>query len=131
MSTMNAPEVAVTITSSAAVEVQKFMTQSGHGFLHYIMVFNKKWFDAQPKGNQDILVAAMKEAGRWQRRAMVERDAEAVRRIKAAGVQVVEITPQARDQFRQLSQKVHEQFADRVDREFLQRTYAEIKKASK
>jgi C4-dicarboxylate-binding protein DctP len=120
-----------TIVDVKLYEVQKYMTESRHGFLHYIMIFNKKWFDAQPKANQEILAAAMKEAGRWQRKAMMERDAEATKRIKEAGVQLVDLTPQAREQFRQLSLKVHERFADRVGKDFLQRTYVEIEKASK
>jgi TRAP-type C4-dicarboxylate transport system substrate-binding protein len=120
-----------TIVDVKLYEVQKYMTESRHGFLHYIMMFNKKWFDAQPKANQEILVQAVKEAGRWERKAMLDRDADAVRRIKDAGVEVTSLTPQAREQFRQLSLKVHEKFADRVDKEYLRRLYAEIEKASK
>jgi C4-dicarboxylate-binding protein DctP len=120
-----------TIVDVKLHEVQKYMTESRHGFLHYIMMFNKKWFDAQPKANQEILTQAMKEAGRWERKAMRDRDAEATRRIKEAGVQVTALTPQAREQFRQLSLKVHERFADRVDKAYLRRLYAELERAVK
>jgi C4-dicarboxylate-binding protein DctP len=120
-----------TIVDVKLYEVQKYMTESRHGFLHYIMVFNKKWFDAQPKANQDIIVQAMREAGRWERKAMVDRDADATRRIKDAGVQLTTLTREAREQFRQLSLKVHERFADRVDRDYLRRLYSEIEKASR
>jgi tripartite ATP-independent transporter DctP family solute receptor len=112
-------------------EVQKYMTESRHGALLYIMIFNKKWFDAQPKANQEILVQAVKEAGRWERKAMADRDADAVKRIREAGVQMIELTPQARDQFKQLSMKVHERFWDKVGKDYLQRLYAEIERASK
>jgi C4-dicarboxylate-binding protein DctP len=120
-----------TIVDVKLYEVQKYMTESRHGFLHYIMMFNKKWFDAQSKANQAILTQAMKEAGQWERKAMLDRDAEATRRIRDAGVQVTALTPQAREQFRQLSLKVHEKFADRVDKDYLRRVYAEIEKAAK
>jgi C4-dicarboxylate-binding protein DctP len=120
-----------TIVDVKLYEVQKYMTESRHGFLHYIMMFNKKWFDAQSKPNQEILIQAVKEAGRWERKAMLDRDAEATRRIKEAGLEVSVLTPQAREQFRQLSLKVHEKFADRVDKEYLRRVYAEIEKAGK
>ena len=112
-------------------EVQKYLTESRHGALLYIMIFNKKWFDAQPKANQEILVKAMKEAGRWERKAMADRDADALKRIKEAGVQMIELTPQARDQFKQLSMKVHERFWDKVGKDYLQRLYTEIERASK
>jgi len=120
-----------TIVDVKLYEVQKYMTESHHGFLHYIMMFNKKWFDAQPKGNQEILTQAMKEAGRWERKAMRDRDAEATRRIKEAGVQISALTPEAREQFRQLSLKVHDKFADRVGRDYLRRVYAELEKAAR
>jgi C4-dicarboxylate-binding protein DctP len=120
-----------TIVDVKLYEVQKYMTESRHGFLHYIMMFNKKWFDAQPKLHQEILVQAVKEAGRWERKAMRDRDADAIRRIKEAGVEVTALTPQAREQFRQLSLKVHEKFADRVDKDYLRRLYAEIEKAAR
>jgi C4-dicarboxylate-binding protein DctP len=120
-----------TIVDVKLYEVQKYMTESRHGFLHYVMMFNKKWFDAQSKANQEILVQAVKEAGRWERKAMLDRDAEATRRIKEAGLEVTTLTPQAREQFRQLSLKVHDKFADRVDKEYLKRVYAEIEKAGK
>jgi tripartite ATP-independent transporter DctP family solute receptor len=120
-----------TIVDVKLYEVQKYMTESRHGFLHYIMMFNKKWFDAQSKPNQEILIQAVKEAGRWERKAMLDRDAEATRRIKEAGLEVSALTLQAREQFHQRSLKVHEKFADRVDKEYLRRVYAEIEKAGK
>jgi TRAP-type C4-dicarboxylate transport system substrate-binding protein len=117
-----------TIVDVKLYEVQKYMTESRHGFLHYVMMFNKKWFDAQPRENQEILTQAVKEAGRWQRKAMQDRDAAATRRIKEAGLDVTGLAPQAREQFRQLSLKVHEKFADRVGQEYLRRLYTEIEK---
>jgi TRAP-type C4-dicarboxylate transport system substrate-binding protein len=62
---------------------------------------------------------------------MLDRDADATKRIRAAGVEVLPLSPQAREQFRQLSLKVHEKFADRVDKDYLRRVYAEIEKATK
>jgi C4-dicarboxylate-binding protein DctP len=120
-----------TIVDTKLYEVQKFMTESRHGFLHYLMVFNKPWFEAQSQANQAILVEAMQEAGRWQRTAMRDRDADATQRIKAAGVQVNELSAQAREQLRQLALKVHERFADRVGKDYLQRVYAEVARASR
>jgi len=112
-------------------EVQKYVTESRHGALLYIMIFNKKWFDAQPQANQEILIQATKEAGRWERKAMADRDADAMKRIREAGLQFIDLTPPARDQFKKLSMKVHERFADKVGKDFLQRLYAEIERASK
>jgi TRAP-type transport system periplasmic protein len=118
-----------TIVDVKLFEVQKYMTESRHGFLHYVMLFNKKWFDEQPKANQDILVQAMKEAGQWQRKAMEQRDAEATKRITESGVELIQLPPEARDQFRQASQAVHDRFAAQVGQDYLQRLKAELEKA--
>jgi tripartite ATP-independent transporter DctP family solute receptor len=120
-----------TIVDVKLYEVQRYMTESRHGFLHYFMMFNKQWFDSQPKENQDILVQAIKEAGQWERKAMLERDADATRRIKEAGVETNELNPQARDQFRQLSLGVHDRFSEQIGKDYLQKLYAEIEKAGR
>ncbi len=117
-----------TIVDVKLYEVQKYMTESHHAFFHYILAFNKDWFDAQPQENQAILVQAMKEAGRWERQAWAEREAEATKRIREADVQVIELTPEAREQFRQLSLPVHDKFADQIGRDFLQKLTAEIER---
>jgi TRAP-type C4-dicarboxylate transport system substrate-binding protein len=62
---------------------------------------------------------------------MRDRDTDATQRIKAAGVQVLELAAQAREQLRQLALKVHERFADRVGQDYLPRVYAEITRASR
>src|SRR5439155_23162482 len=62
-----------TIVDVKLYEVQKFMTESRHGFLHYVMAFNKKWFDAQSKPNQEILIQSVRRAGRWERKARQDR----------------------------------------------------------
>ena len=120
-----------TVMDIKLYEVQKYMTETRHGHIHYILAFNKKWFDAQPKPNQDILVQTMKEAGRWERKAIEAHDGEAMKRIREANVQIIELTPQAREQFRQLSLKVHEKFVDKVGKDYLQRLYADIERTSK
>ena len=119
-----------TILDMRLYEVQKYLTESRHGFLHYLIVFHKPWFDAQAPAHQAILVQAMREAGQWQRRATRDRDAEAMQRIKEAGVQVQTLTVEAREQLRQRSLQVHAQFAARVGKDYLQRVYAAITQAT-
>jgi tripartite ATP-independent transporter DctP family solute receptor len=115
-----------TILDLRLYEVQKYMTESRHGFLHYLLVFHKPWFDAQPPAHQALLMQAMHEAGQWQRRATRDRDADAMQRLKEAGVQVQTLTGEAREQLRQRSLQVHAQFAERVGKDYLQRVYAAI-----
>ena len=119
-----------TILDLRLYEVQKFLTESRHGFLHYLIVFHKPWFDAQTPAHQAILVQAMHEAGQWERLATRDRDAEALQRLKEAGVQVQTLTGEAREQLRQRSLQVHAQFAERVGTDYLQQMYAAITQAT-
>lgn len=111
-------------------EVQKYITESRHGFLHFLLVFHKPWFDAQTPAHQALLVQAMREAGQWQRLAMRERNAEAMQRLKEAGVQVQPLRVETQEQLRQRSLQVHAQFAERVGKDYLQRVYTAITQAT-
>jgi len=73
----------------------------------------------------------MREAGQWERLATREREAEAMQRIQAAGVQVQTLTEETREQLRQRSLQVHAQFAERVGKDYLQRVYAAITERTK
>jgi C4-dicarboxylate-binding protein DctP len=120
-----------TIVDLRLYEVQKYLTESRHGFLHYLIIVHQPWFDAQPPAHQAILVQAMREAGQWQRQATREREAEAMQRLQAAGVHVQTLTEETREQLRQRSLQVHAQFAERVGKDYLQRVYAAITERTK
>src|SRR4029453_16298725 len=61
-----------TILDLRLYEVQKYLTESRHGFLHYLIIVHQPWFDAQTPAHQAILVQAMREAGQWQRQGTGE-----------------------------------------------------------
>ena len=68
----------------------------------------------------------MKEAGQVERQAMMQRDSEATKRIQDAGVELIQLAPEAREQFRQLSQQVHDKFSEQVGKDYLDRLKAEL-----
>ena len=59
----------------------------------------------------------MHEAGQWERLATRDRDAEALQRLKEAGVGA-DADGEAREQLRQRSLQVHAQFAARVGKDY-------------
>jgi len=110
-------------------EVQKYLTESRHGFLHYVILCHKPWFEAQSPAHQAILLQAMREAGQWERQATQRHDMEAIAQIQTVGVHVQQLTPEAQGQLRQRALQVHAQFADQVGRAYLQRVYTALTEA--
>ena len=119
-----------TILDMRLYEVQKYLTESRHGFLHYLIVVHKPWFDAQTPEHQAILTQALREAGQWERQATRAYDAEAMQRLKEAGVQVQTLTEEAREALRQRALQVQAQFAATVGQDYLQRVQAAIVQAT-
>jgi tripartite ATP-independent transporter DctP family solute receptor len=117
----------ITVVQMKFYEVQKYMTLTNHGFIHFIQAFNKTWFDRQSTENQKILIDSMQFAALWQRKAIADQTAEAIKQIRARGLQVDELTPEGREEFRQASFKVHEAFTQQIGKEFLDKIYAATK----
>jgi len=63
-------------------EVQKYMTVSNHGYLGYLVVMSKKFYDSLPKELQDAVKQAMKEATQKEREYAAELDKEQFNKIK-------------------------------------------------
>jgi C4-dicarboxylate-binding protein DctP len=121
----------VSINTMKFYEVQDYMMLSNHGYLGSAFIFSKVWFDALPADTQEILMIAAKEAGDYQRQMSAEQTAGLLQQIVDAGTtEVVEMTPDQIAEFSAAMRPVHEQFADKIGRELLEATYAEIEKQS-
>jgi TRAP-type C4-dicarboxylate transport system substrate-binding protein len=119
-----------TILDMRLSEVQKYLTESRHGFLHFLGVFHKPWFDAQTPDHQAILTQALREAGQWERQATRAHDAEALQHLTATGMHVERLAAAAREQLRQRALQVHAQFAAHVGQDYLQRVYTALTQAA-
>ncbi len=63
-------------------EVQKYMTLSNHGYLGYLVVMSKKFYDSLPKELQEAVKQAMKEATAKEREYAAQLDKEQLDKIK-------------------------------------------------
>ncbi|HGZ70444.1 MAG TPA: DctP family TRAP transporter solute-binding subunit [Nitratifractor sp.] len=63
-------------------EVQKYMTLSNHGYLGYLVVMSKKFYNSLPKELQDAVQQAMKEATAKEREFAAQLDKEQLGKIK-------------------------------------------------
>ncbi len=119
-----------TIYLSRYFEVQDYLTMSDHGLLAYACVANKDWFESLPADIQTAIKEAMVEACIVERDALFRVESDMLEEIRDYGTEIIEPTPEAIEEFRELVLPVHDEFADRVGRSLLDAAYAEIEAAS-
>jgi C4-dicarboxylate-binding protein DctP len=92
-------------------EVQKFMTEANYTTAQFVVQANLKWWEKLPQDQRDAIFKAGREAEEWIRGAIAqsEKDAEAV--IRKAGMQIHQLTPEARPLFIKATEPVRQAFA--------------------
>jgi C4-dicarboxylate-binding protein DctP len=108
-------------------EVQKYMTVTNHGYIGYVVVVNKKFWDGLPADIRDELSKAMKEATEYGNGASAQDNDEALEAIKKAGKsEIITLTPEQDDAMRKAMMPVYKDVASRVGQplidEFLKET---------
>ena len=113
------------ISSNKFHEVQKYLTLSHHAYEWVLFVVGKRWFDNLTPEQQQIIQEGCDIAKDYMRKAVQEDDAGALEEIKAAGVQVTELTPEEAKRIKDTAWKVVEEEGNKVNKEF----FAELLKA--
>src|SRR5271169_5329528 len=76
-------------------EVQKYATITNHGYIGYVVVVNKKFWDGLPADIRDQLSKAMKEATEFGNSQSAKENEEALEAIKKAGkTEIISLTPE-------------------------------------
>jgi TRAP-type transport system periplasmic protein len=83
----------VTINSSKFFEVQKYLSVTRHAYTPFLVLYSKKMFETLSKDEQAALREAAMEGQKVQRSTIRAVDSKALASLKAAGMQVNEITP--------------------------------------
>jgi C4-dicarboxylate-binding protein DctP len=108
-------------------EVQKYATATNHGYIGYIVVVNKKFWDGLPTDIRDELSKAMKEATQFGNGQSAQENEEALQAIKKAGkTEIITLTPEQDEAMRKAMMPVYKEMASRVSQsvidEFLKET---------
>jgi C4-dicarboxylate-binding protein DctP len=105
-------------------EVQKFLTVTEHGYIGYVVVANKKFWDGLPTDIRTTLEGAMKEATAYGNHIARQENDAALEAIKKSGkTQVVTLTPQEKLAWKKILIPVHAQMADKIGKELIQSIY--------
>jgi len=108
-------------------EVQKYATVTNHGYIGYVVVVNKKFWDGLPADIRDQLAKAMKDATEYGNSLSVKENEDALDAIKKAGkTEIITLTPEQNEAMRQAMMPVYKEVASRVGQplidEFLKET---------
>jgi len=107
-------------------EVQKYLTLTNHGYLGYVVIVNKKFWDGLPADVRGQLEQAMKESTVYANQIAQEENDKALEAVKKSGKTVVYTpTKEERMAFKKAMAPVHAKMADRVGNDLLQSIYKE------
>jgi C4-dicarboxylate-binding protein DctP len=108
-------------------EVQKYATATNHGYIGYIVVVNKKFWDGLPPEIRGELSKAMSEATQFGNGQSAQENEEALQAIKKAGkTEIITLTPEQDEAMRKAMMPVYKEMASRLSQsvidEFLKET---------
>jgi len=101
-------------------EVQKYVTVSNHGYLGYVVIVNKKFWDGLPRDIRFQLEAALREATTFEK-AIAQRDNDsALASIRKTGkTEVTVLTPQQQAEWRRALLPVQKQVEARIGKDLI------------
>src|SRR6266481_4528075 len=110
-------------------EVQKYATVTSHGYIGYVVVVNKKFWDGLPADLRAQCEKAMKEATAYGNGQSAKENDDALEAIKKAGkTEIITLTPEQDAAMRKAMEPVYKDVASRVGQplidEFLKETGA-------
>ena len=108
-------------------EVQKYITNTNHGYIGYVVVVNKKFWDGLPADIRTECEKAMKEATEYGNSQSAKENDDALAEIKKSGKsEIITLTPEQDAAMRKAMQPVYKDVAGRVGQplidEFLKET---------
>lgn len=82
-------------------EVSKHLTLTNHVILPHVLQINKDFYEALSEENKKAIDKATEEYTRFARELAIQAENEAVEKLKAEGVKVVEPTPEQLEKFKE------------------------------
>jgi C4-dicarboxylate-binding protein DctP len=101
-------------------EVQKYITESDHGVLDYMVVANENWWNGLPEDVRNGLDKAMHEAIAYGNKIAKNDDADyRAKVIEAKKAEVIKLTKSEKDQWRNAMKPVWSQFEGEIGKDLI------------
>ncbi|GLR86372.1 TRAP transporter substrate-binding protein [Bradyrhizobium iriomotense] len=112
-------------------EVQKYITQTNHGYIGYVVIVNKKFWDDLPADVRDQLAKAMKEATDFNNAQSQKENDDALAEIKKSGKsEIISLTAEQDEAMRKAMEPVYKDAASRVGQPLIDEFQKEAKSAT-
>ncbi|MCP3387684.1 TRAP transporter substrate-binding protein [Bradyrhizobium sp. CCGB12] len=109
-------------------EVQKYITETNHGYIGYVVIVNKKFWDDLPADIRDQLSKAMKEATDFNNAQSQKENDAALAEIKKSGKsEIIKLTPEQDEAMRKAMEPVYKDAAGRVGQPLIDEFLKEAK----
>ncbi|SFI30609.1 TRAP transporter substrate-binding protein [Bradyrhizobium sp. cf659] len=112
-------------------EVQKYITETNHGYIGYVVIVNKKFWDDLPADIRDQLSKAMKEATDFNNTQSQKENDDAFAEIKKSGKsEIIKLTPEQSEAMRKAMEPVYKDAASRIGQPLIDEFLKESKSAT-
>ena len=118
------------IYSNKYHEVQKYLTLDGHVFTFVTFVCSKEWFESLTEAEQPAVREGVDIATEYMSQACTAEDEAALEAMIAEGLQVTELTEEAKDGFRAAVADVRERNGNAINPEMYQQMMQAIEAAA-
>jgi len=109
-------------------EVQKYTTNSGHGYIGYAVITNKKFWDGLPADIRGQLEKAMKDATVFANEIAQKENDDAMEAMRKSGrTEIIELTAEQKLAWRKALEPVYQEMAARVGQETIDEFQKETK----
>ncbi|MBR0782252.1 TRAP transporter substrate-binding protein [Bradyrhizobium iriomotense] len=109
-------------------EVQKYITESNHGYIGYVVIVNKKFWDDLPADIRDQLSKAMKEATDYNNAQSQKENDDALAEIRKSGKsEILKLTGEQDEAMRKAMEPVYKDAASRVGQPLIDEFLKEAK----
>jgi tripartite ATP-independent transporter DctP family solute receptor len=118
----------VTIDTSKLYEVQDYLSVTRHAYTPFMVLFSKPIFDTYSAEEQQILKDCAMVGRDVQRARSRELSGQSLAKLKEAGMEVNELSPEEQTRMREKAQPIYEKHASTIGQETIQRVQAELQK---
>jgi C4-dicarboxylate-binding protein DctP len=109
-------------------EVQKYITETNHGYIGYVVIVNKKFWDDLPADIRDQLSKAMNEATDFNNAQSQKENDDALAEIRKSGKsEIIKLTPEQDEAMRKAMEPVYKDAASRVGQPLIDEFLKEAK----
>ncbi|MCK1387668.1 TRAP transporter substrate-binding protein [Bradyrhizobium sp. 21] len=109
-------------------EVQKYITETNHGYIGYVVIVNKKFWDDLPADIREQLAKAMKEATDFNNAQSQKENDDALAEIRKSGKsEIIKLTPEQDGAMRKAMEPVYKDAASRIGQPLIDEFQKEAK----